>query len=184
MGTAGDTSCATGGDHDRFLFPRRDGSAHHSRFLLPQGEPCGSNEPQPPPRCGAGSLEATGEKALGGLARFLEPGSGRQGMNQGGGSAPPLFCQPPCSITAQRQLAAVGFLGVWAVMERAGPAVDLKRGRTCPTESKMTYRVKLFLVHSCAWRVVKFNTLAAACRWRSQCESRGWLATLMPPEHQ
>ena len=98
--------------------------------------------------------------------------------DSGGLRPPPLSTH---TLTAQRQLAAVGFLGVWAVMERAGPAVDLKRGRSCPTENKVTYRVKLFFSHSCTWRVVPFTTLAAACRWRSECEKRGWLATLMPP---
>ena len=45
----------------------------------------------------------------------------------------------------------------------------------------MTYRVKVLLVSSMAWKVVPFGNLADACAWRTQCEQRGWLATLMEP---
>ena len=45
----------------------------------------------------------------------------------------------------------------------------------------MTYRVKMLMLGDCAWKVIPFVSLRDACAFRSQCEARGWLATLMPP---
>jgi hypothetical protein len=46
---------------------------------------------------------------------------------------------------------------------------------------KKTYRVKVFMLGECAWKVIPFTSLRDACAWRSECEKRGWLATLMEP---
>jgi hypothetical protein len=48
-------------------------------------------------------------------------------------------------------------------------------------QQRYTYRVKMFMLETCAWRVIPFTSLRDACAWRSECEKKGWLATLMEP---
>ncbi len=56
-----------------------------------------------------------------------------------------------------------------------------RRSRADNLTMNKTYRVKVFMLGECAWRVVPFVSLRDACSWRSECERRGWLATLMEP---